>query len=248
MSHLSISTALNGDKRFLPVLQWTTADILSSSSIQDLKTKLDLGCHRCKLGRNKNINGPVFYRGNSSSKYILVGEAPGKDEDINRIPFDGKAGKLLDKIWESVSMKTSDWYITNAVKCRPLAPKGSGRENLTPVRENIEACHPYIQMELQILQPHLVVLTGLSAANAILGDFAKKKTMMELGGLFIQRPEYPNITFCCIYHPAALLHTPGDNEKSKFLRQRMWLHARLIKNFIDKLEGNAVTFEALESW
>lgn len=188
----------------------------------------------------------VIYRGSPLAQYMIVGEAPGKIEEKEGEPFKGPAGELLDKIMSSVMLDTNtDFYITNIVKFRPAMPRGSGRENRPPTVEEIRNYLPYLQEEIHLIQPALVVLTGLSAAKGVLGATAKGKTMFELGGKFTDTPDFPGTRFYTIYHPAALLHAKPDPVKYTLYREKMWLHVRILRNEIDKIEGLAVTYPEL---
>lgn len=226
----------------------TSESIHSFTSLKVLSQSLkNEGCTRCSLGKQKNLKAPVLFRGNPDSKYIIFGEAPGKEEDLAGMPFIGPAGELLDKIFASVGIDTNTWYVGNVVLCRPIASRGSGRENLTPTSEALEACSPYREQVFKVLNPKIVVLAGLSAAKGILGHHVSRKTMYELGGKFIEVPEFNNTKFFTIYHPAALLHVQRNVEAARIYKQKMWQHIKLLKNEIDRLESRKLSYPELES-
>jgi DNA polymerase len=174
------------------------------------------GCKMCSLGFQPNINGCCVSRGSLTASKVIVGEAPGKEEDSRRKPFTGPAGQLMDRIWKSVEMDTEDWYITNVVKCRPVAEKGSGKENLTPKSTQIERCQSYLDMEMRLLKPKLVVTIGAIATSNILG-VSKHFKMTEYRGKLYNAlvggwAEIPTRVFPMI-HPAAILHSKGNKEQ-----------------------------------
>lgn len=204
-------------------------------SAQELRDNVrKFGCNGCELGSQKNFLAPVFYRGNPKANKMIVGEAPGLYEDKDGIPFTGPAGQLLDKIWTSVGWDTNtEWYITNVVKCRPVATPGSGKQNKTPLASHRSACRPYIIREINILKPHTVVLVGASAVKALLNLYAPMK---NLAGQHMSDNGFPNCTFFIIYHPAALLHAQGQPDRYTFLRQEMWNHIQHLREIIDAKE------------
>src|SRR3990167_574867 len=132
------------------------------------------GCDLCPLGSQRELNGPVVFRGNPSSHRMIIGEAPGKIEDTEGRPFVGPAGVKLDEILRCAGIDTNrDFYIGNIIKCRPIAPSNSGKENLTPTVEHVNACRPFIVREIELVQPDIIVLQGLSAVRALLGLTAR---------------------------------------------------------------------------
>lgn len=114
-------------------------------------------CTNCSLSELRTQ--VVFGAGNSDTRLVMLGEAPGKDEDIQGIPFVGKAGKLFNKILAAVNIKREDIWVTNTCLCRPKVDEG-GRENRAPSKPEIEACRPRLQEELRILEPKIIVLAG----------------------------------------------------------------------------------------
>jgi uracil-DNA glycosylase len=205
---------------------------LQFNSIQELKEKLtNDGCTRCSLGFQPEINGCCVSRGSITSQFMIIGEAPGKTEDSNGLPFSGPAGQLLDKIFASVGWNTNDWYVTNVVKCRPYSPRGSGKENFTPKTEQQKLCRPYLEQEMAILKPKIVLLLGKTAVNNILPDL-KKESMTSLRGKAIIRN---NCTYFIMYHPAFILHSQYDPDKLKQLKEETWADIQTLKDLIEDL-------------
>ena len=173
-------------------------------------------CSQCELHRGRrNI---VIDRGNPSSKVIVIGEAPGENEDIMGSAFVGRAGKLLDNIMKSINLDTEkDVLIANIVKCKPPG-------NRAPVREEVNACLPYLHKQIDLVQPQVIVLLGAVALKHMIpekGDFA----MAEEAGTFFASNEYPGVHFMVLYHPAYLLYDPRK-------KKDMWEHVKHLETFL----------------
>jgi DNA polymerase len=166
------------------------------------------GCSGCNLGFQEQAHGPVFYRGDVNSKWAIIGEALGETEVELRLPFQGPAGKLLDQMLGFLNVPWEP-LISNVCLCRPIAPAGSGRQNLTPTEEQLSACRPYISYLLNWVQPDLVVLCGGTAVKSLLPKFAGEK-IGDLVGQFIISEEFEGILFTVLYHPAFLLRKKNN--------------------------------------
>ena len=116
-------------------------------------------CEQCILSKSRNK--VVFGKGDKKSKIFIIGEAPGKDEDLNGEPFIGRAGKLLTEILLSIQLERSDVYITNTIKCRPP-------ENRNPNINEIESCNHFLDKEINIIAPEVIILLGKVAAETVL--------------------------------------------------------------------------------
>jgi len=171
-----------------------TKKILETGSISALD-KLITTCRRCSLYKTKNCDVPGS--GSLKAKIVFVGEAPGKDEDLKGVPFVGRAGKLLDELFESIEMERGKVYITNLVKHRP--PK-----NRKPRKKEIEACFPYLRRQIELIKPSLVVLLG----GFPLGVFFPEAKISESHGQCLERDEHKYLS---LYHPAAAIY----NQKLK---------------------------------
>jgi DNA polymerase len=193
------------------------------------------GCDGCDLGLQDNFRGPVVFRGNPQANHIVIGEAPGLREDIDGIPFTGPAGKLLEKMWKGMGWDLEkDWYVTNVLHCRPVAPAGSGRQNLTPKVQQIKNCRPYIVHEIKSLNPTVVVLLGAVATKSILPKETEGRNQTQLVGKIFYGEEFPGVTFFTMFHPAYLLRSQGS-ERYPQLRKDSWDHAKLLKEIINEL-------------
>jgi uracil-DNA glycosylase len=156
-------------------------------------------CTACKL--RAGCTQTVFGVGDEKADWLFVGEGPGADEDALGEPFVGQAGKLLDNMLMSIKLKRgNNVYIANIVKCRPPG-------NRNPEADEIAACLPYLQRQIELIQPKMIVALGKVASNALLG---KDATLASLRG---RLHDYRGIPLIVTYHPAYLLRSP--NEKAK---------------------------------
>jgi uracil-DNA glycosylase family protein len=129
-----------------------------------------LGCHGCSLYRNATQT--VFGEGPRTAKIVLVGEVPGNDEDLAGHPFVGPAGRLLDESLEAAGIGRDESYVTNVVKHFKWEPQGKRRKHKKPSATEINACLPWLQQELTLIQPKVLVCLGATAAQALISrDF-----------------------------------------------------------------------------
>ncbi len=159
-----------------------------------------LECTRCPLqdGRTQ----VVFGVGNPDAKLVFVGEAPGFDEDQQGEPFVGRAGKLLDKLMEEVGIRRRDVYITNTIKCRPP-------DNRVPAPAELLACAPWLDRQLKIIVPRLVVTLGNVPTKALL------KTETGIVKMRGQKTMLGSVLVIPTFHPAYLLRNPPETAKSQ---------------------------------
>lgn len=151
-------------------------------------------CTRCKELASCRTQ-TVFGVGNVRPRLCFFGEAPGADEDKQGEPFVGRAGQLLDKIIEAMTLKRSDVYILNTLKCRPPG-------NRTPLPDEVENCRSYFTRQLEILRPEFLVCLGACAAQALL------QTKETIGRLRGKAHDFRGIKVYATYHPAYLLRNP----------------------------------------
>ena len=180
----------------------------SISSISNIKTIRDLeifikNSKTCEL--KKNAKSTVIGDGNENSKIMIIGEAPGAEEDKLGKPFVGAAGMLLNKMLNAINIIRENVYITNVVPWRPP-------NNRTPNNEEIMACLPFIQKHIEIINPKLILLLGTTAAKTILNS---NLSITKLRGNWHEYKSYnqEEVSYCLVtYHPAFLLRAP-DNKK-----------------------------------
>lgn len=165
------------------------------------------GCERCKLCKTRN--NTVFGVGLQTASLMVVGEGPGADEDAQGQPFVGRAGKLLDEMLKAIGRsRTSDAaeqsvYIANVVKCRPPG-------NRDPEPDEVEACRPYLDQQIRLVKPRLIVALGRIAAQRLLSTDAPLSKLR--GPLYEYGSEHTPLLIT--YHPAYLLRSPGEKAKS----------------------------------
>lgn len=167
---------------------WTHA-----SSLVDLDSLIH-DCQKCPLGATRNRF--VFGVGNPEADVVIVGEAPGADEDKQGEPFVGRAGQLLTKILEAVQFTREEVFICNILKCRPP-------NNRDPQASEVEQCEPYLHRQLALLQPKIMLAVGRIAAQTLL------RSNDSLTKLRATVHEYQGIPLVVTYHPAALLRNPN---------------------------------------
>jgi DNA polymerase len=154
-------------------------------------------CKKCDLWENR-INA-VPGEGPENAKILFIGQAPGRNENLQGKPFVGMAGKFLDKLFNSIGIKRKKVFITGAVKCFP--PK-----NRRPTKHEIEACKPYLLKQIEIIKPKLIVLLGDVALETLLG----KNKISKIHGKPIRRNK---IIYFPTFHPAAAMRFPKIREK-----------------------------------
>jgi uracil-DNA glycosylase len=159
-----------------------------------LKIREDLGeCTRCKL--HKGRNKIVFGDGSPKAQLVFVGEGPGADEDMQGLPFVGRAGKLLTQMIEAMGLQRSDVYICNVVKCRPP-------ENRAPEPDEVATCSPYLMRQIDAIHPKVIVCLGATAAKTILNT---TRGISQFRGEWL---EWRGHKLMATYHPAYLLRNP----------------------------------------
>ncbi len=166
-------------------------------SLDGIRTELG-DCHRCQLGeRRTNL---VFGVGNPRARLVFVGEAPGRDEDLQGEPFVGEAGQLLNRIITRMGLNREDVYICNVLKCRPPG-------NRNPEPAEIEQCGPFMLRQVKSIAPEAIVALGTFAAQTLLGT---KAPISKLRGHF---HDYHGIPLMPTFHPSFLLHNKKDTSK-----------------------------------
>ena len=169
-------------------------------------------CRKCRLADTRT--NYVFGEGNPDAKIVVIGEAPGAEEDAQGRPFVGRSGKLLDKILEAIGFARDDVFICNIIKCRPPA-------NRNPHADEISCCMPWLNAQLALLNPAVLLLLGKVAANTLLDN---KQSMGNLRWKIIRWNGYDVIV---TYHPAALLRNPN-------WKRQCWDDVRMLRSHYDK--------------
>lgn len=188
------------------------------SSLKKLNSKC-VECTSCNLSETrKNV---VVGKGNESAQVVIIGEGPGEQEDITGLPFVGRAGKMLDTALSSVDIDPlEDCYITNIVKCRPP-------NNRKPSAVESEACMPWLNEQINLLKPKIIILAGSTAVQSFLGI---DEPISKIRGQWIEKD---NIKYMPIFHPSYLLRNPSKNKgKPKWLT---WQDLKKVKKELNSI-------------
>lgn len=170
-------------------------------------------CKKCKLCNNRN--NIVFGTGKKDTSLMFIGEGPGADEDMQGLPFVGKAGKLMNMAFDGIGINRDEVYIANIVKCRPPS-------NRNPEDDEIEACLDYLRNQVMLVKPKIIVLLGSVALKNILG---KEYGITASRGKWVERK---GILYMPTWHPAALLR--DDSKKIEF-----WQDLKQVKQKLETL-------------
>lgn len=206
-----------------------------SSELQIIHSEI-LECTKCELHKSRKKAVPG--EGPFDAKIIFVGEGPGQNEDEQGRPFVGAAGKFLTELLESIGLKRTDVFITNIVKCRP-------RNNRAPRKSEIEACNPYLQLQIRLINPRIVCALGTPAITTLMGD---EYSASRFHGKPLKKDE---VTILPMYHPAAALYDASLKETIlqdfQILRHLLEKEEALRANPPKSVEQNGKK-QTLENW
>ena len=197
--------------------------LLSEKEKAELEQTKDKFLHCTKCPLSKTRTNVVFSGGIPNHKMMLIGEAPGFYEDQQGEPFVGKAGQLLDKILASVGFSRKEHlYICNTLKCRPP-------ENRDPLPEEETACREYLNAQIEILKPKIILLCGRIAAHAMLGT---TQGITKIRGKWYEGPNFSKMM--PIYHPSYLLR--NDSREKGSPKWQMWQDIKEIRRVYDQMD------------
>ena len=188
---------------------------VSATTLDDLNSQI-CECQKCPLGKTRT--NFVFGVGNPHADIVVIGEAPGADEDAQGEPFVGRAGQLLNKILEAIHFKREEVFICNILKCRP--PK-----NRDPLPEEIDSCEPYLWKQMEIIKPKMILCLGRIAGQALLKT---NDSLAAMRGKFL---DYRGIKLMVTYHPAALLRNPNWKKPA-------WEDVQLFRKTYDEMKSS----------
>lgn len=186
-------------------------DLVALTTLDEIAVRVR-ACRSCGLCTYRTNAVPG--EGNPQARLMLVGEGPGATEDSTGRPFVGQAGSLLNGILEAIEVPRESVYITNIVKCRPP-------QNRKPLPDEIAACMPYLQRQLEIIRPKVILALGGTAGEAMLG------VRKSLGELRNKVHTYNGIPLVVTYHPAALLRNPNWKKPT-------WDDVRIVRQLLDR--------------
>ena len=170
------------------------------------------GCRRCPL--YATARNPVPGSGNPDADFMIVGEAPGANEDAQGVPFVGQAGQLLTKIIEAINLRREDVFIANVIKHRPPG-------NRDPEPPEVRACSPYLIRQIELVRPKVLLALGTFAAQTLL------ETKLTIGKLRAQEHRYNGVPLVVTYHPAALL-------RNSAWKRPTWEDVQLARRILDR--------------
>ena len=177
--------------------------------------KMVAGCTKC--GLHETRTNTVFGDGSPSARLVFIGEAPGRDEDMQGIPFVGRAGKLLDRMIAAIGFTREEIFIANILKCRPP-------NNRDPKEDEVTACGKYLARQIELIDPVVICALGRVAGQNLLGTRAPLRVLRE--GIH----HYNGIRVVVTYHPAALLRNPN-------WKKAAWEDLQMLKALHDELAG-----------
>jgi uracil-DNA glycosylase len=170
-----------------------------------------MGCRGCGLWRDATQT--VFGEGSRSAEVMFVGEVPGDREDLAGQPFVGPAGRLFDQALEEAGIDRDETYVTNVVKHFKFTRRGKRRIHKRPSAEEITACRPWLEAELAVVNPEVLVCLGATAAQALI-DRSFRVTRQR--GEFVDSDLAPSVT--ATIHPSAILRAPDDETREQEMR------------------------------
>jgi len=210
--------AFPGAERFLP-------DHPTMDSLRAAVTT----CHGCPLYRA--ATQAVFGEGSSYARVVLVGEVPGDIEDRMGHPFVGPAGRLLDEALDAAAIARGDVYVTNAVKHFKFTRRGKRRIHEKPTRYEVRACRPWLDAELGLVHPEILVALGATAAQALFGPHFR---VTQMRGVEFESP-FARHTFATM-HPSAVLRAP-DHDLRVRAREELFADIALVGERLRAIEG-----------
>ena len=169
------------------------SDSVTSKDLESFYNEIK-DCQLCPLGATRTKF--VFGVGNPNADLMLIGEAPGRNEDLQGEPFVGRAGQLLDKILAAINLSREEVYIANVLKCRPP-------NNRDPLKSESDTCQPYLKQQIELIKPKLILALGRVSGAWLLGEDLALKDMRN------KSYSYNGIEMMVTYHPAALLRNPN---------------------------------------
>ena len=203
----------------------SAADFLPPERTLEALRDAAASCRGCDL--YKNATQTVFGEGTTGAELVLVGEQPGDQEDRKGRPFVGPAGKLLDRALEEAGIDRTKVYVTNVVKHFKWTPRGKRRIHKRPSAEEISACRPWLEKELELVKPKVLVALGATAAQALLG---RQFRLTQHRGEFVESDLAPWVT--ATIHPSAILRASDDQSR----HEEMAAFVADLKNVARKLE------------
>jgi uracil-DNA glycosylase len=207
---------------------------------QDRLTRASIAasaCRKCAIGYERRNN--VYGEGSPCAQLMVVGEGPGETEDQLGRPFVGRAGQLLDRMLAAIGLARSEVYICNTVKCRATLPGPSGPRNRAPDPEEMDNCRPFLDEQIEIVAPRVILALGAPAAKSFLGrDF--QITRMR-GGWYVGPRDTPLMV---TFHPAYILRQTGGEIEA--VKRLVWSDLKAVRAKLDEAPVSRAPAETIE--
>ena len=182
-------------------------------------------CRKCQIGYTRTH--PAYGEGDPCARLMLVGEGPGETEDRLGRPFVGRAGELLDKMIASIGLAREDVFICNTVKCRPTFDDGVRLRNRAPAPEEMANCRPYLDEQIEIVRPAVILALGAPAAKSFLGD---RFSITKQRGIWYDGPH--GIPLIATFHPAYILRQTGGEINA--VKRLVWADLKQVRARLDE--------------
>lgn len=184
-------------------------------------------CRKCEIGYTRRNS--VYGEGDPCARLMVIGEGPGETEDLMGRPFVGRAGELLNKMLAAIGLAREDVYICNTVKCRPTLHENGKLKNRAPTPAEMANCRPYLDEQIDIIQPDVILAVGAPAAKSFLGrDFS----IMNGRGRWYEGPK--GIPMMVTFHPAYVLRQGGTALTET--KRLVWSDLKKVRAKLDELE------------
>lgn len=182
-------------------------------------------CRRCEIGYTRRNN--VYGEGDPCARLMVIGEGPGETEDSLGRPFVGKAGQLLDRMLAAIGLPRGDVYICNTVKCRPTLEGPNGLRNRAPEPQEMEHCRPFLDEQIAVIAPEVILALGAPAAKSFLGkDFA----ITKMRGRWYEGPN--GTPLMVSFHPAYILRQTGGEIEA--VKRMVWGDLKAVRAKLDE--------------
>lgn len=195
-------------------------------------------CRKCEIGTTRRNN--VYGEGDPCAALMVIGEGPGETEDLLGRPFIGRAGQLLDKMLNAIDLAREDVYIANTVKCRPTVPGPRGPKNRAPEPHEMANCRPFLDEQIDIIQPRAILALGAPAAKSFLG---KDFLITKMRGRWYEGPQ--GIPLMVTFHPAYVLRQTGGELTA--VKRLVWNDLKAVREKLNE-PAPAGTVEQVQLW
>jgi len=208
-------------RRFAKRLPMSLAERASRERLLEKAKASANACRLCRMGSERRNN--VYGEGDPCARLMLVGEGPGETEDLTGRPFVGRSGQLLEKMLGAIGLAREDVYICNTVKCRPTDPGPRGPKNRAPEPAEMANCRPYLDEQIDIIRPAVILALGAPAAKSFLGkDFQITKQR----GRWFEGPQ--GIALMATFHPAYVLRQTGGELEG--VKRMVWADLKAVRD------------------